>query len=195
MEKDRIVDGGQAWLKGDEGGRGGADERGVVLVHAVDGDAVHGGAGGLGEGGAPGEVGGVEDARPINRADHDGRAGAEEDEADGFERIIDRFDRFDPAAAERVADGRGDIETKRREAQVAGGGGGIGRAEERRGERRGRGGGQGLVEETAAGERGHGDFGRTIGTRGKSAEQVNGKRAVGGSETLAKCDRRTDSWS
>ena len=80
LKEDGIVDARQIRLAGDHGVGGGAHHRGVVLVHAVDGHAVGRRAGGLGEGGAPRKVGFVEQAGPVDRAEHDGRAGADEHE-------------------------------------------------------------------------------------------------------------------
>ena len=112
LKESGIKRGRQIGLRRDEGRGSRADEQGVVLVDAVQGDAVGCGPGRFGERGAPREVRGVEDAGPIDRTEHDGRTGAEEHEADGFEGIIDGFDRFDPATAERVTDGRRDVETE-----------------------------------------------------------------------------------
>ena len=112
LKEGGIKRGRQIGLRRDEGCGGCTDEQGVVLVDALQGDAVGRGAGGRGERGAPREVGGVENAGPIDRAEHDGRTGAEEYEADGFEGIIDGFDGLDPTTAERVTDGRCDVETE-----------------------------------------------------------------------------------
>ena len=57
-------------------------------MDALDGDAVGSGAGGFRQGGSPGDVSFVRDAGPIDGADDDGLAGAEEDEADRFELVF-----------------------------------------------------------------------------------------------------------
>lgn len=96
------------------------DERRVVLVDALDGDAVESGAGGFGQGGAPGDVGFVENAGPIDSANDDGFVRAEEDEADGFELVVAIDNGLDPAAAEGMADGGSDVEAEGGDEEVGG---------------------------------------------------------------------------
>jgi len=100
-----------------------ANEGGVVLVDALDGDTVRRGARGFGQGGAPGDVSLVQDAGPVDGADYDGLARAEEDKANGFELVIAVDDWFDPAATEGMANGRSNIEAERGDEE----GGGLSR--------------------------------------------------------------------
>ena len=101
------------------GARLGADEGGVVLVHALHGHAVGGGAGCRGERAPPGEVGVVHQRGPIDRADHDRVARAEEHIADGFEPIVDGRRGRNPAPEQRVPERRRDVAAEGRDREGA----------------------------------------------------------------------------
>jgi hypothetical protein len=96
-----------------------AGERRVVLMHALHGDPLRRRPRGLGQRRPPCDVGLVQQAGPINRAQHDGLPRAEQHDPHGFERIVHHFDGFDPPAAARMPDRRGDIELKRRDVQAS----------------------------------------------------------------------------
>ena len=81
----------------------------VVLMDGVDGDAVAGGVGGIGEGLPPDGVAAVSDADPVDRAEDDRPAGAEEDDASGGEGVGDLACGRPAAVAERRADGGGHV--------------------------------------------------------------------------------------
>lgn len=89
-----------------------ADERGIVLMNALDGDTIGSGARGFGQGGPPGDVSLVQDAGPIDGADNDRLSGTEQDVADRFELIVAIDCRLDPATAEGMADRRSDVEAE-----------------------------------------------------------------------------------
>jgi hypothetical protein len=153
-EESEIEDVGEFGVGGDEFFGIGAGHGGVVLMDAVDGDAVGGGASGLGEGGAPLEVSRVEQASPVDRADDDGGAGPEEHEADRFEFVINDGDVGDPATAAAMPHGGGDVELEGGDLERRvgdGGGGGVAQDQVDGGE-----GGEESREEVATGE-GHGD--------------------------------------
>jgi hypothetical protein len=86
-----------------------ADEGRVVLVDTLKSDSIRGGADRPGDRLAPGEMLRVEHARPVDRADHLGGASAKNDEPHRLERIEDFGRRGDPAATERVSDGRREV--------------------------------------------------------------------------------------
>ena len=91
------------------------DQRGVMLVHTMDGYAVRRRPGRLGQGNSPGSVGFVENPGPIHRANHHRRTRPKQHVTDRFEGIVDGRNRFDPTAAARVAKRRRDVETNGRD--------------------------------------------------------------------------------
>ena len=95
----------------DEGGGAAVIAGGIVLMNGLDGDAVGSGAGGLGEAGAPVEMGVATDAEPIDGAEDDGLlAVGVEDDAFGEERGFDAFSGYDEGIAEGGAGGRSDVD-------------------------------------------------------------------------------------
>lgn len=91
-------------------------------MNTLDGDALRRGAGGGGQSSAPGEMGVVHQSRPVDRADNDRIARTEEDEANGFERIVDCDGGFDPSPQQRVPERRCDIEAKGSDEEARGNG-------------------------------------------------------------------------
>lgn len=146
-----IEHAGQVRLRAEEPFRVEADKRRVVLVYAMDGDAIRGGARGFGERRAPREVGFIENPGPIHRADDDRQSHAEQHQADGLERIVEAADGLDPAATERMSERGSDIETEGREMDIAWGG--RRRPRQARAERGGRADGRVPEKRAAAGHR------------------------------------------
>ena len=81
-------------------------KRRVVRVDAMNRHAFGRRMRGFGEGRPPLTKGVVSQAAPIDRTQHNGFFGAENDNADGFQGIVHAADRLDPAAAEWMPERR-----------------------------------------------------------------------------------------
>ena len=81
-------------------------------MDAVQCNAFRRGMGGLGEGLAPGQMPIVAQPAPVYRTQDHGGARSKKDNAESEERIIDAAHRLDQTAAQRVAQGRGDVTAK-----------------------------------------------------------------------------------
>jgi hypothetical protein len=97
------------------------DDGGVVLVDAVDEDAIRGGPGGLGQEGPPAAEGVVADLAPIDGDDDQGAIGAEQHDAAGQEGVEDLGGGLDAAAHAGVAEWDGDVGREGGEAEALGG--------------------------------------------------------------------------
>ena len=110
-----VNDVGQIALGTDNALRIKAGKRRVVLVHTLHGNTVGRRAGRRRQRLTPFPMSLVAKARPVNRTEYDRLPGTKKHKANGFQRIVHRRDRRDPATAQRVAQGRSNIETERSE--------------------------------------------------------------------------------
>jgi len=81
-------------------------KRSVVRMNAVDGDALRRSVCGLRQSLTPPPVCLITQTAPVYGAQHDRLCSAKQDNAQGAKRIIDAAHRLDPAAAERMSQGR-----------------------------------------------------------------------------------------
>ncbi len=86
-------------------------------MDAVHGHAVGCGPRGLSERRSPEDVSFIQNADPVDGAQHDRPAGAQQHKPDRLHRVVDLDNRFDPSSAERMPFERCDIEPERSQVQ------------------------------------------------------------------------------